>query len=289
MIVKALDVEQFQEVDGGVPPVPWMVRPYQLVSWWNMQKFAAEEFMNIATILATQSARLLGLKGVYLDQASCHNLAGDLNYVAAQCRIIGLKVAARQFESAALGLGVQINTTQASQLLLCLNQAIVSEMSENLFLRVFPDRVDFYEQIEGFGSKVSDAFPSAERDIKESGSCYAADRNTACVMHLMRILEVGLGVLATNLGVSYERRNWENVINDIEAAIKKINGPHAGSDWKDKERFYSETAKDLRYFKNAWRNHAMHYREHYETSEARSIWNHVQAFMAQLAEGGLKE
>jgi hypothetical protein len=39
----------------------------------------------------------------------------------------------------------------------------------------------------------------------------------------------------------------------------------------------------------SWRNHAMHFREHYEGSEAKTILEHVKAFMAQLADGGLKE
>ena len=75
----------------------------------------------------------------------------------------------------------------------------------------------------------------------------------------------------------------------IEAEIKKINGPAWGSDWKVKQQFYSGAAKDFRYFKDAWRNHAMHFREHYEASEAKIILDHVKSFMIHLADGGLKE
>ena len=162
-------------------------------------------------------------------------------------------------------------------------------MSTHLFMHIFPERQGFYEQEELFGMTVNANFNSAKRDIKAAGSCYAADRNTACVMHLMRVLEVGLNTLAKTLGVSFDRRNWENLINDIDAEIKKINGPARGADWKEKQEFYSSAAKDFRYFKDAWRNHAMHFREHYEGSEAKTILEHVKAFMAQLADEGLKE
>ena len=58
----------------------------------------------------------------------------------------------------------------------------------------------------------------------------------------------------------------------------------------DKERtFYSGAAKDFRYFKNAWRNHSQHLHEHYEASEARTILDHVKAFMMHLADNGLRE
>jgi hypothetical protein len=105
----------------------------------------------------------------------------------------------------------------------------------------------------------------------------------------MRVLELGMNVLASKLQVDFQRRNWENVLNDIDAAVKKINGPHAGTDWKEQQRFYSEAAKDFRYFKDAWRNHAMHFHEHYEAAEARSILDHVKTFMEHLAANGLRE
>jgi hypothetical protein len=65
---------------------------------------------------------------------------------------------------------------------------------------------------------------------------------------------------------------------------------HAGGpDWNQKQQFYSGAAKDFRYFKDAWRNHAMQYRERYTETDAKGILEHVRAFMVQLANGGLKE
>jgi hypothetical protein len=280
-----------QSVGGEASVLPWEIRPYQLTSWWDMEKFSAETFVTISSVLAGRSAQLFARKAVQtFDDASQKALASDLRHVAQQCKSIGLKVVGRQFSDAAeMVLNTQLNTTQVSQLLVDLGSAITSEMSENLFLRVFPERVEYYRDPELFGSNVASAFPSAARDISEAGSCYASDRNTASVMHLMRVLEVGLSVLAARLGVQSDRRNWENIINDIESEIKKVNGAHAGADWKVQQQFYSGAAKDFRYFKDAWRNHAMHYREHYEPSEARTIMDHVKVFMIQLANGGLKE
>jgi hypothetical protein len=86
--------------------------------------------------------------------------------------------------------------------------------------------------------------------------------------------------------VAFRRGNGENI---TETAIKKINGPHAGTDWKDKQHFFAEAAKDFRYFKNAWRNHALHFHEQYDASEAKLILDRVKTFMMHLAENGLKE
>lgn len=272
--------------------IPWVENPFRLVSWWEMEKFSAEQYVTICANLAATAAAQAKQNSLLLPPEHKQALADSLKEVEKLCRDIGLKTAALQILSMAnrLERGFwKADSHQVSTVFFCLNDAIRAEMSTQLFLRVFPERVDYYDQQEIFGPDVNTNFQSAKRDIKEAGSCYACDRGTAAVMHLMRVLEVGLNALATELKVSFERRNWENVINDIESEIDKINGPSWGPDWKTKLQFYSGAAKDFRYFKDAWRNHAMHYREHYDATEAFSIFGHVKTFMQHLAEGGLKE
>ena len=220
------------------------------------------------------------------------DIASQLSTTVEECRKLGLETTARTIQAQIDMLrtqSVQLAPIQLSQILTDLGHAVTSEMSTHIFLHIEFKRKEFYEQHEFFGAAVNTNFTSAREDIKESGCCYATDRNTACVMHLMRVLEVGLGALAKTLNVNFDRRNWENVINDIEAEIAKITGPAWGPDWKQKKEFYAGAAKDFRYFKDAWRNHAMHYRERYDALEAESILAHVKAFMGQLADGGLKE
>jgi hypothetical protein len=275
--------------------LPWERAPYKLVNWWDMEKFSAEKFVHIASNLTGKSAQFCTEDGQrVVNDFERRKLASLLDGLANECEQVGLKVSCLQIRasSAALGATALIGI-QVSQLLVDLGRAISSEMSAHLFMRIFPERVDFYEQEEMFGVAVNDGFPSAVRDVRESGSCYAADRNTACVMHLMRVLELGLNALAHEFGVPFDRRNWENIINDIEAKIaERYEKGKPGADkesWDKQRAFYSEAAKDFRYFKNAWRNHAQHAHEHYEASEARTILDHVKTFMAHLADNGVRE
>ena len=269
---------------------PWESNPSRLVDWFVMEKFSAEKFCQISgnlAMVAQQCATNVGTNAL-VSNTDRIRIARLLDGIIQDCKDIGLKVSALQIKDAVDRLQFNPFTgIQLGQVLIGLNVAIVSEMSTQAFMRMFPERVEFYEQEELFGKAVNDVFPDASRDIRASGSCYAADRNTACVMHLMRVLEVGLNALAVCLGVAWERREWENVINDLEGEIKKINGPHAGSDWRGQQQFYAEAAKDFRYFKNAWRNHAMHAREHYDAAEARLILDHVRTFMVHLANSGI--
>jgi hypothetical protein len=254
-----------------------------------MEKFAAEKYMAICSNLSILAPQANKLPDVLPDFAK-KEICNTLQHVAQECRAIGLKSTALQFEDVIFNVeNLGIRGDQLAQILLCLGSAIRAEMSTHLFMQIFPNRIDYYEQRELFGAAVATNFPSAARDIRSSGSCYACDRNTASVMHGMRVLELGLNTFASTLDVVFEKRNWENIINDIEKEIKQRNGPHAGTDWKQKQKFYSGAAKDFRYFKDAWRNHAMHFREHYDAAEALTILNHVKAFMEHLADGGLKE
>ncbi|HST51346.1 MAG TPA: hypothetical protein VLJ61_04985 [Pyrinomonadaceae bacterium] len=75
-------------------------------------------------------------------------------------------------------------------------EGVKERMSENLnainFKLVPPHLSGLYKMTFPFGQKVADRFPSASYDIAEASKCFALERNTACVMHLMRAAEVGL-------------------------------------------------------------------------------------------------
>jgi hypothetical protein len=60
---------------------------------------------------------------------------------------------------------------------------------------------------------------SASFDIEEAGKCLAFDRGTATVMHLMRVLEVGLKALAKVLQIAYAP-SWDSYIKKINTILE---------------------------------------------------------------------
>jgi hypothetical protein len=139
---------------------------------------------------------------------------------------------------------------------------------------------ELFEQKEPlFGTVVEEKFPSAIPEIAEAGKCLALDRPTACVMHLMRVLEVGLASLAAELGVPFAR-NWNYVLNEIQRVIQSIEGKKYG---EEEEKWFSQAASHFRFVKNGWRNHAMHIRDRYSAEDARKIFESVRAFMQHLS------
>jgi hypothetical protein len=133
-----------------------------------------------------------------------------------------------------------------------------------------------------FPTTVRDNFPSAEYDMDESCKCFALGRYTACVFHLMRIMEAGLNALGVSLGLSVAV-NWNTALNEIEKEIRSRTVATHGAAWKNEEPFYAEAATHFRMVKNAWRNHTMHLKEHYDEERAKAVLNNVSDFMRHLA------
>lgn len=137
----------------------------------------------------------------------------------------------------------------------------------------------YYEERAHFGEAVEEAFPSTAYDIGEAAKCRALGRWTACVMHVMRILETGLGALAAHFGLEAES-NWNTVLNQIEAKAREVAKKTHG---KEAEQWAAEAGTHLRFIKNAWRNHAMHPLEKYDEERAIAIFDNARSFMRHLA------
>jgi hypothetical protein len=165
---------------------------------------------------------------------------------------------------------------------------LIMEMTGHWFLLVPADKRERYEQRQRpFGDAVAQTFDDASKDICAASRCFALDEWTACVFHLMRVLEHGLRALAVNVGLGADamaHENWKNVIDLIEAKIRAMEGLPKSPEKIARLKELSGLASQFRYFKDAWRNHVSHSHESYDEREASNVWHHVKTFMEQMAE-----
>jgi hypothetical protein len=178
---------------------------------------------------------------------------------------------------------------QVSADIQCLERSLHAELETRRFFFVPPERASYhgddvrawfresparYPLAQKLGPLIPalKAFPSIEEDMKEAGSCFAFDRHTASVFHLMRVMEVGLKAIAKALGVIYTS-NWGICIAEIEKPLTA----------KKPDRFLAEAVAYLRSIKNAWRNPTMHIDRAFSEAEAERIFQAVGAFMLHLA------
>jgi hypothetical protein len=168
-------------------------------------------------------------------------------------------------------------------------------MFSHRFVQIVGDRRDYLDAPKLFGKAVLNAFPEIRNDLQEAGNCIAVELNSAGVFHLMRVVEWGLRALCKNLKVAriksgpVEYATWEDILKKLPDAVEtKINRLQRGPRKQKAQEFYFSVQKDIRGFKDAWRNHIMHARASYNHEDALAVFSHVQRFMQGLASYGMK-
>jgi hypothetical protein len=151
--------------------------------------------------------------------------------------------------------------------------------SQGKFFYIPLSRASLFEKSEPFGPVVSRKFPDATEDIGEAGKCYACARYTACVFHLMRVMEHGVQRLGKKLRVTHvETTVWQKILDQINSAIRVLPAKSV------KARRLAEVSAHLYNVKLAWRNEVMHPKSTYTEEEADNLLRQVGLFMAHLAQ-----
>lgn len=163
-----------------------------------------------------------------------------------------------------------------------LRMRLHDQLTAKQFIYVAPQYVELYQRPALFGQKVNDRFPAAIDDIQDAGTALALGLGTSCVMHLMRVMEVGLKVLAKELGVPYAT-SWDAYLTKIEQSISAKHSMKS-AEWKQCEAFYRDVSGDLLTIKQAWRNPTMHTDRRYSPDEAGQIFSAVGTLMQRMAQ-----
>ena len=161
---------------------------------------------------------------------------------------------------------------------------IKEELRNSLFFCVSSDKASYYNSDKPlFGNKIEDKLPNLSEDIIESGNCYSLDRYTACVFHLMRIMERGVQELANNLGIPTiftDNKDWQKIINSIRT---QLNTKYPKHNEPDRIR-YEAIIGHLETVKIAWRNPTMHPKATYTEEQAKILLDAVEIFMKDVFE-----
>ena len=211
----------------------------------------------------------------------------ELRELEKHCKEVKLDVTLAQIQRvhAMVDSGTTGNITYFAQQLIEIQTRLNDELAARWFFAISPEKASFYgDNATPFGTEVATAFPSTSFDATESNRCFAVGRSTACVSHLMRVLEMGLRVFANRFGIPSDHTNWHNIIEGIEKAVRNMGSdPARASDWKDQQEFFSQAASYFMVMKDAWRNYTRHARGKYTDEEAETLLMNVRAFMQKLA------
>lgn len=189
----------------------------------------------------------------------------------------------------------RMDVSSTAAFLYTFREAVMRSLKGRFFLQILTDRSEYLDQEQLFGEKVSDAFPSADRDIKEAGNCLASESSTASVFHLMRAVEFALLALAADREIVFKNKplddaQWGEILSALEGRLVQLrNAPRTS--WpqpnvRDSQiRFYNEVIQEIRSFNDAWRRHVSHAGTlaFYERDDALGILKHVRALMQKMA------
>jgi hypothetical protein len=277
---------------------PWVAEPYRLwsLSDFMLRFYAASSLAGLSNLhLYKGQIALFALNSGQHDWEQLKTALRDtLETLAHQCEKDKLPVSTslvRQIRRAAsqlepLGRSDAHNT---SIITLLSEVAInfVHELEEHRFYVIDSRLAYLMEANQPFGESVADRFPDASKDIAAASRCLALDEWTASVFHCMRVAEHGLRGLARYVALDMTRNieleTWKTIIDGIEAKIRSAESLPKNSAKSERLRVLSEAASQVRYFKDAWRNHVMHSRTFYDAREALGIWEHTRDFMLTLA------
>jgi hypothetical protein len=163
---------------------------------------------------------------------------------------------------------------------------VVDELEGQLFLHVNADRSQFYNQSELFGQEIARKLAKINGDITDAGTCYAFGLYTACVFHLMRVMEhcvQGFGKKLNVTAVDISKENWHQIMIHVHKNIEALpGGAKATARQNKKKRDFAMAASRLDYVRIAWRNDVMHPKATYDEREALEVLNSVKAFLGSI-------
>ena len=170
-----------------------------------------------------------------------------------------------------------------------LSSVIHSELDEELFFYMESCKVEYFHPLWLVDTQFYKIFPRAHDEIQTAGRCYAYGEPTACVFHLMRVIDAGLRSVAASLAVSYDARNWSGIGQKIQSKMEEKYSTKT-DDWKRSEPFYASILTDIQAISRGHRNPVLHELEKkYTEGEAHYLITVTGAFMVHLAENGIKE
>lgn len=270
--------------------------PHGLVSLWDIMQILAPELFFTAINhfgqlhQSLEEGRWVGFPDE--DHSKIVNLIDSLCLNLSQLGLIGATVSAERVRDIVknrhvdAGPGFRRFSTIDTNMLKSYTGELIGRLADELkgqVVFVVPVALSRYYTGASclFGAETFNKFAPAIDDIEGAGKCLALGQGTACVLHLMRVMEVGLKTLAKLLGIPYAP-SWESYLNQIAA---RIGAKHKtkGIKWRKDEPFFRDVSGDLLTVKQAWRNPTMHVVRKYSPDDAEDVFRAVRGFMRRLA------
>ncbi len=266
-----------------------------IISLWDMLKRYAESFYQVGALIGTFRQLLEKKTDPPLDKETDDKMAAEmagmsLSTLEERLREIDLVYSLKAVSRLKSALEPDpvlgtITKQKVKDAFKEIDRYIRDELEERVLFFVSPERAIHYNDFRGGWQGVLDRFDVAV-DVEEAERCYALDRFTATVFHLMRVAEVGVQQLGKHLTLpaTVLAASWGEILREVQKEIEKM--PHDTIEKKEAQRKLSEIADALFHVNLAWRIPADHPRTPgtvYTEDQASEALGRVKSLMRHLA------
>lgn len=214
------------------------------------------------------------------------NLDACLIQIRTTCESLHLDAALRKLERINEKLHHGTDASEAKALFFEMRERIHDDLKSRKFFYVAGTDADLYLNPEPFGAEVSKRLPRTLDDIREASKCLALGRGTACVFHLMRVMEFSVRVFAKKkVGIDpAPYKSWGPLISKLYAELNNKRKQNPSQKQIERLDLYTSLVANLDGVRASWRNPVMHsVEEKYTPEEAREVYVHVRTFVQGLA------
>lgn len=278
-------IEQNEWADlPPLPKAPWNTALHGMVTLYDMLKYAAEDFYRLSEELRAFAAS----PKLALIPSNKKRLQDAISALHKHCEYLELTFSGNQITEVVNALN-SMNPARITTAFNELQKRIQEELSAKVCFCLPGHKVKYWHPLWLVTTPIYDQFRSAHAEFQRAGHCYAFGENTACVFHLMRIVDFGLRQVATRLGVAYDARNWSGIATKIQQNMEQKYQTKT-DDWKKSEPMYAEILTDIQAISRGHRNPVLHELERkYDERDAEHMLNIVEGFMLHLAKHGFRE
>jgi hypothetical protein len=210
-------------------------------------------------------------------------LASEIQDLELQCTALGLPNTLAQISRVRLMTKtghLQGNLRGFADAVMEISTRLIDEMDSKKFYAVGSEKISYIVGNQ-FSPRVAERFQDAIADMDEAARCYAFERPTACIFHLMRVTEYGIKAFAEMLGIEDHNPTWEPIIRKIDSELK---ADYSKRKFKGSQEVLANASTHLHAVKVAWRNKTMHVEKINTMEHAKEIYDATAGFMRYLAE-----
>jgi hypothetical protein len=268
----------------ALPVAPWNTALHGVVSLYDVLKYAAADFYK----LSEEFQAFAMMPREALNPAQKERLQASIVILYENCQKLELPLSNNQIQEVVHAVN-STNLDRINDAFAQLQRRVYEELQAKVCFCLPGHKVKYWHPMWLSETKIYDNFRSAWDEFQRAGHCYAFGENSACVFHLMRIVDFGLRKVAERLKITYDARNWMGIAKAIQKNMEQEYKTKT-DDWKKLEPMYAEILTDIQAISRGHRNQVLHELEKkYEDRDAEHMLNVVEGFMLHLAKHGFRE